>query len=253
MSLVASTSVKNITRDPSRLSESAKRFHDPGDIRQEGTVTFKAGEFTNFIIGRIIAGLTSQPGVKHLMPIEEGFKYLATVGDPRAEVRGHCQSIDDGIIHLPINQSLEIGTIFSLSVSNLNGTKAITVLSDKLTPITGIPPNLLPFNRRIYLLHVLPNEILDAKFHVTTTSNFSVMEMTHFSRPEDNVLIFGTQLNTHPNDIMKRVAVGIRSTVEDKVNNKFDAAIRASGYTDNESAKIKLQLEATLKALESKW
>ena len=179
MPLIEKISVRDISINSSNLqSEDAKRFVDPSDVRLEARIVVKTAKYSNFLVGWLIHGLTDQKNVKHLLADESNFRYLSyTQGDSIA-THGHCSAMYDGLIHLPINQDLELGTVFSLAVNNIEGKTirdgkqyAITILSDKLLPTEPLPKGVIPFNRRAFLLHVYPGEVIDGRVRATASED----------------------------------------------------------------------------------
>lgn len=243
--IIASFSARLVGPDFGVLSKGARRFLDEGDVRYEATLTLSdLGDETNFVLGFLIMGLTDQRKVKCLIP--SSIQYLSHSPGKEPPVHGHCLSIRDGIVSLPINQSLEVGTKFQLSVSNAEPIKiepgdippmhAITVLTDRLKPMSKL--SVKPFNNRCYLLHVLPGETLDAVYTVGHTNQFSLHEATYFMRPSSNVLVFGTCLGRSPSDLLRLIAKQLRERMEEKVANIYLKNLRAAGYTDDDRGRM---------------
>jgi hypothetical protein len=250
--LIVSFSTHQVGPHFEHLSPGAKRFIDAECIQYEAKLELATvADYTSFIVGWLVRGLTEQQKMKCLLP--SSIQYLSHSPGDDPPVHGHCLSIRDGLITLPINQELEVGTKFHLSISNVEPIKvepgdkppmyAITALSDKLQPLSKLPPKLKPFSNRAYLLHVLPGETLDATYVVGYSNRFSLREMTYFERPTPNTLIFGTTLGRNPSDLLRTVAAQLKERMEEKAGNVYLEQLRASGFDQTDREKITAIIE----------
>jgi hypothetical protein len=239
--MIATYSKSEVGPNWAKLSNEAKKYLDKGNVQYEGVLEFSdAGEYTDFVIGWLIFGLTDQQDMKCLLPAN--IQYLSHSIGKDPPVHGHCLSIRDGIITFPINQKLEMGTKFRLSIQNSEPIKlesgnippmrAMRILSNQLKPVSPLPKGLKPFSNRTYLLHVLPGETLEATYVVGTTNQFSLREMTYFERPARNVLIFGTMLGRDPADLLRTVASQLEKRMKENINNIYLKRLLESGYKD---------------------
>jgi len=226
---IARHEVRDITVDPKNLSKDTLPFIDPHDRRRVLDIYFNLRTAPYLIRDWIIRGIDDQRDVKCLVPIEKSIRYVARTHGGNSTVHGSCIAIYDSILHMPINQSLPLGARFSISIPTNEEDYAITVNSDKLIPVERLSDNLLPFNRRNYLLHIKPGESLTAQFCVGTAPNFSILERTHWKPLEPHGLRLGTQLNRDPIQLLQLIVGQLRTLMNANENNLFVKKVTESG------------------------
>ena len=160
-------------------------------------------------------------------------------------MHGSDMAIHDALSLMPIHQDLPIGTEYRLSFPTNEANHSITVLSEHLKAVggktksgatgatsgSGVGGKYLPFNRRNYLMALLPRESLSASFRVEWESHMSLRERTHWWPLADGVVI-GTQLDTPPMTVLKRIVAEQRAKIHETVNNSFEMFLRRAGLIE---------------------
>lgn len=208
--------VRNSTPNPTDFTLKARHFIDPFDVRLYTTFTFlncetntdkwdpKSGKVNNSMINEIIQGITkpSKP-IKRL--IARQTEYITTIAKQQAnssttEVYGSDVDVFDRIAQLPINQELQIGSLFTLIEANdtFEGLPyAKMILSESITPKDTL--KIFPFHRRTPVITLLPGEAINAVFAVEKAPpNLSANQLDMFSRPDLHILRLGTRLSENP-------------------------------------------------------
>lgn len=247
--IISSLKTKTLPMQTDALSKDTLHFLDPADKRMEAELIFNPSPYLSFLVNWYIMGVDDQRDVKCLIPIE-GSQYIATTHGGASRVHGDNPAIYDAIQQLPINQSLEIGTTFAISVPPNKERYAITVFSSSITPIGKIPRGLLPFNRRNLILHIKPEESLEMKFRVGYDHTFSVRERTYWwpiiQRSEGTLIgvVVGTQLGRSPIDYLKTITRQLFARVDESVNNRLDEMLRMYGILPHEKPAVAAYLRA---------
>jgi len=238
------TYIIDVTLNPDRLkSRKARLFVDPADKRYKMYFKIEHHRYSDFALGWLIRGLEGQEKVKCLIDVGDiVHERRRLVGRP--EVHGSIKSVRNGLVQLPINQSLPLGTRFKISVSN-----KVEITQGKIkqptvkTLLTGIhlkpqqPIDVIPFNRRTYIGELLPNEVLEARYQVGYNERYSLKEITDFERDGD-LVGFGTQLDTHPIDLLSRVIAQLREKMDRKSKGEYRERILQSGFSLDEIPRI---------------
>jgi len=257
--IVQDANWRDISPDPSKHPKEALPFLDPADRRLKGQLTIVKSTYSDLLLGQIIRVMRSQKNVKCLVPITDSIKHTSPSIGEDPPVHGSILSIYDFCYQIPINQHLPIGTQFKLSASNV-ATKtsktdpyySITILTDQLTPIGDIklPKGEIPFNRRLYLFPLLPNEQLEGTFRVDYTTQFTILEMIHFERYE-NTLCLHTCLGRNPITLLKIIIDQLEESINDNMDPAFPEALSRSGYTEADYKPIMAYLAAAFKEVRS--
>ncbi|MFA5091404.1 MAG: hypothetical protein WC483_02125 [Candidatus Paceibacterota bacterium] len=240
---IASLKTREVALDVGKLSKETLRYLDLADKRLEAEVVFNPSPYLSFLVSWYAMGIDSQFDVKCLIPIEGG-RYIATTHGGASQVHGDNPAIYDAIQLLPINQALEIGTTFSLSVPHNKEPYALTVFSSALTTHDKLPKGILPFNRRNLLLHIKPEESLEMKFRVGEDKVFSVRERTYWwPLPGSNGFVVGTQLGRSPIEYLQAITRQLFFRIEEPTNNRLDFMMKASGITIEEKPAVVAYLQ----------
>lgn len=234
--LIESTNVVETPIDMSALEEVVRHFLDPKDIRKELTLIFAENKHAEFFRGWLIMGIDDQYGVKCFIPIEETVQYTALTFGGRTKVHGSNIAVYDAICKMPIDQRVPINTRYSLTIpmvewSESEEAMARTIFADSIVHVdkTEYP---YPFNRRNFLLCVLPGESLSMQLKVGIDQTFSIRERTHWYLSQPRGIVIGTQLNRDPIDYLKTIVRQLVERIGMIANSRFDEMLVLAGIYD---------------------
>jgi len=218
MRFIANIEVRDNTRNAKKLPLEARIFHDPADRRLAMRISFK--NVPDPFINLLIREIDSTEDVKSL--VHEKVEYYAEFLSDKTY--GHDIGIERRFLFLPISQKLEIGTLFTLTAENPSaasplehGIYCVTVLSDKIKPVKTIHKDIVPFNRRVFLATLLPNEKIQATLIVKKApENASIRRRTWWARPYPSILEFETQLDDRPDQLLYDIASRVLSRFDEE-------------------------------------